>query len=533
MKICILFSIFIVPFLLFAEEDSSKINKNKLTAIPIPDVDGVPSYKSVKEEEKKDKNQIKNSKTSEDIGLEEYYISNVRALPISEGFANRPKNLENEKLLIVGRIQFRGLSGQKESSFNNGKTDYNSVDWNFRRVRFGFIYEGNKWWGMLAQIAVEKAVIAPYITTKRNPVTGSLEEVELNKAEGQLYQANMWFHLPFMDSMLFLGQIRLPFLREWSSAATMLTPERSYTHSTLPQFDLGAQYVFYPLSLLSSKYKKYVLARFSASNGSGGSGQGVGYKTGLTETKSGSNPLLVSPAYNWRLTYDPFGGFIRDGYDIGWHEGEEIFQSNQRLSIGIGGTYIRELQVISSYDPYVRGVSNQKFLALQKTPTGGEITPSGTNYLVDNTETTPSRRRMDLKGSTLDFTYTINGYYASGAYTRFTGQASNNTESYYGTIGYAIPYKDMHWMPTYRYEVIEGDFNRNNRRDNTDLLRSHWIGLNFFAERHLMKFQLFYRIEEDRLGFNPITRESRDVNNNKFYFQVQMVFWSGALKMED
>lgn len=525
-------SLFLIPFILLSQETEKPKKKSPLV-IPIPDVEGVPVKKSSEEEIKKETQTLPALDKSDEVGIEEYYFSNVRALPISEGFANRPKDLDKEQLLIVGRVQLRGMSGQTESTFNNGSRDYNAVDWNFRRVRFGFIYEGDKWWGMLAQIAVEKAVSAPYLTTRTNPLTGDVEEVELNKANGQLYQGNIWFHLPFMDSMLFLGQIRLPFLREWSSAATMITPERSYTHNTLPQFDLGAQYVFHPLKLISSKYKKHVLARVSVSNGSGGSGQGVGYKTGLTETKSGNKPLLVSPSYNWRLTYDPFGGFIRDGYDVGWHEGEEIFQSNQRLSLGLGGTYIPELQAIGSYDPYARGVSPVKFLNLQKNPTGGEVSQAGPNYLVDNTETTPGRRRMDLKGSTVDFTYTMNGYYASGAYTRFTGEASNNTESYYMTLGYVIPIGDMHLMPTYRYEVIEGDFNRNGRRDPTDLLRSHWLGLNLFAERHLMKFQLFYQLENDQFGVDPVTNQTRDLNNNKIYFQVQMVFWSGALKMED
>lgn len=522
----------IFPIVLYSQDSKQSPNKKEQVFIPIPDVEGVPAV-PIEDEGKDDKSKELTLDEKEDIGLEEYYISNVRALPISEGFANRPKDLKNEKLLIVGRVQLRGMAGQTESSFNNGKSDYNSLDWNFRRIRFGFIYEGNKWWGMLAQIAMEKSLIAPYITTKTDPLTGNVEEVKLNKAQGTIYQANMWFHLPFLDSMIFLGQIRLPFLREWSSAATMLTPERSYTNSTLQQFDLGAQYVFHPLSAFSEKYKKHLLARMSVSNGSGGSGAGVGYKNALTETKSGGQPLLISPAYHWRLTFNPFGGFIRDGYDVGWHEGEEIFQSNQRLSIGIGGAFTRELQVISSYNPYTRGVPDQRFLTLQTTPSGGQKTTSGSDLTVDNSKTTPYRNSLDLRANTIDFTYTINKYYASGAYTKFSGESSNNTESYNATLGYVIPIKDMHLMPAYRYEAIEGDFNRNGRRDPTDMLKSHWIGMNFFAERHLMKFQFFYQIENDRFGLNPITNQPRDMNNNKFYFQVQMVFWSGALKMEE
>ncbi|WCL49269.1 hypothetical protein [Leptospira sp. GIMC2001] len=527
MKIAVIAVIFFYNISIFADSQDNKPKKNQV--YKIPDVEGFP-LSDIKEPNKQEKDIVAEEPTEE---IEKFYISNVRALPISEGFANRPKELEKEKLLIAGRIQFRGMSGQRESSFNNGSSDYNAVDWNFRRLRFGFIYEGNKWWGMLAQIAMEKQSVGPYISSKTNPITGAVEQVEINKSQGSIYQANLWFHIPVMESMLFLGQIRLPFLREWSSAANLLTPERSYANSTLPQFDLGAQYVFHPLSLFSDKYKNHLLVRGSITNGTGASSESVGYKSGLTETRGGSRPLLISPAYHWRVTYDPFGGFIRDGYDVGWHEGEEIFQSNQRLSIGIGGMHMNELKVMSSYEPFTRGVSNQTFLTNQSSESGGLVRQDLPDYNVDNTITTPSRKQFDLQALTYDFTYTVNGYYASGAYTRFRGQASNDTETYNYTLGYVIPIKSMYLMPTYRYEVIEGDFNRNGRRDNTDILRSHWLGVNLFAERHLMKFQFFYQIENDRYGYDPISNQSRDMDNNKFYFQVQMIFWSGAVKMED
>jgi hypothetical protein len=521
--------IFLSVTSVFSQEVSKKPKLRE--PIAIPDVEGV----SIIKEEKKEK-EIETLTTLEDeeeSTIEKHRFFNVRSLPLAEGFANRPKDLTNERLLILGRVQLRGLSGQTESAYNNGNSDYNAMDWNFRRVRLGFMYEGGSWWGMQMHLRVEDAINRPYITTQTDPVTGNVEQVNLRDNRGILQQANMWFHVPYMDSMLVLGMFRLPFLREWNTAANMMAPERSFAHSTLHQFDIGAQYVFHPLSLVSNKYKNHVLARVSMTNGAGAGHEGTGRRIALNETRGGTQPHLVSPMYHWRVTYDPFGGFIRDGYDIGWHEGEEIFQSNQRLSIGMGGAHTRELQTISSYDPLTRGVPSQSFLTVQSTPSGGRYSPNGPNYLVDNTETTPGRREMGINAFTYDFTYTIDGYYASAAYTRFTGAASNDVENYNYTLGYVFKFKNVHIMPAFRSDVIEGDFNRNGRRDPTDILRSNWIGFNVFADRHLMKFQVFYQITKDRFGLDPVSNQTRDMDNNLFYFQAQMTFWSGTLKMED
>lgn len=520
----ILLILFILPlfYLLFA-------NETPKVPLKIPDIEGIPIDKKPTDV----KNEKLDISMEEESAIERHRFFNVRSLPLAEGFANRPSELANERLLILGRVQLRGVSGQKESIFNNGKSDYNAVDWNFRRVRLGFMYEGGSWWGMQMHLRIEDAINRPYITTQTDPNTGYVERVNLRDNRGILQQANMWFHIPYMDSMIVLGMFRLPWLREWNTAANMLTPERSYAHSTLHQFDIGAQYIFHPLGLIAKKYKKHILVRMSATNGAGAGHEGTGRRIALNETRSGTQPNLISPMYHWRITYQPFGGFIRDGYDVGWHEGEEIFQPNQRLSIGIGGAHTRELQTIATFDPNTRGVPSLSFLNLQTTPSGGRFNPIAPELFPDNTETTPFRREMSIHGFTYDFTYTINGYYASAAYTRFQGPASNDVRAYNYTIGYVIPFMGIHIMPTYRYDAIEGDFNRNGRRDPTDMLRSHWIGVNVFGDRHLMKFQLFYQIQRDKFGINPITNGYRDMDNNLVYFQVQMTFWSGHLKMED
>lgn len=395
------------------------------------------------------------------------------------------------------------------------------------------MYEGGSWWGMQMHLRVEDSINRPYITTQTNPDTGAVERVNLRDNRGILQQANMWFNLPYMDGMLVLGMFRLPFLREWNTAANMMAPERTFAHNTLHQFDLGAQLIFHPLGALGNKYKKLVLVRMSSTNGAGAGHEGTGRRAALTERRGGSQEVFLSPAYHWRVTFNPFGGFIRDGYDIGWHEGEEIFQSNQRLSIGMGGAHTRELALNAPYDPLTQGVSSINFLTPQTSPSGGAYSPNGPNFLVDNTVTTPGRRELGISAHTYDFTYTINGYYASGAYTRFRGSASNDTEAYNYTVGYVFPYKSIHIMPVFRYDVIEGDFNRNGRRDPTDILRSYWAGVNVFADRHLMKFQLFYQIAQDKFGTNAYTNAARDMDNNMIWFQVQMTFWSGTLKMVD
>jgi hypothetical protein len=499
--------------------------------IEIPDVPGVSPVR--KQETKDSTKQAEPVSLVDDSDIEKHRFFNVRYLPLAEGFANRPKNLEHERLLILGRVQLRGMSGQTESAFNNGKSDYNAVDWNFRRVRLGFMYEGDSWWGMQMHLRIEDAINRPYITTQTNPTTGAVERVNLRDNRGILQQANMWFNIPYMDSMLVLGMFRLPFLREWNTAANMLTPERSFAHSTLHQFDIGAQYIFHPLSLWSKKYKRHLMVRVSGTNGAGAGHEGTGRRIALAETRGGTQPLLVSPAYHWRITYNPFGGFIRDGYDVGWHEGEEIFQSNQRLSLGIGGAHMRELALTAAYDPQTRGVPTQSFLTPQTTPSGGAFNPAGPNFNVDNTETTPGRPELGVTAMTYDFTYTIKGYYVSAAYTRFKGSAANDVSTYNYTLGYIFPIKSFHVMPVFRSDVIEGDFNRNGVRDETDILRNYWVGVNVFADRHLMKFQFFYQIAQDKFGTNPYTNRGRDMDNNLFYFQVQMTFWSGTLKMDD
>ncbi|MCC5813580.1 MAG: hypothetical protein JJT78_02385 [Leptospira sp.] len=529
-------------FLIFIVFHTSLLSQEKKTATPIgpqpisiPDTEGITTIRESEKESSKDtEERIKEIAEEEAKGLERHRFFHVRYLPLAEGFANRPKELENERLLILGRVQARGIAGQTESNYNNGNRDFNSMDWHFRRVRLGFMYEGGTWWGMQMHIRLEDQINQPYITTTTDPVTGNVEQVRLNDSRGALQQANVWFNLPYMDGMVMLGMFRLPWLREWNTAANMMTPERTFAHTTIHQFDLGTQFIFHPLKEWKPKYKRHLLFRGSITNGAGAGHEGFGRRQALSDTRSGTRPFLASPAYHWRLIWNPFGGFIRDGYDVGWHEGEEVFQPNQRLSIGVGGAHVRELALNANYDALSSGVPGQNFTTVQNRPTGGTFDSNNMpNYMVDNTETTPSRRELGINAFTYDFTYTINGYYASGAYTRFGGGAGNDIENYNLTLGYVIPIKKIHIMPVYRYDVIEGDFDRNGRRDPTDILRNHWLGVNIFGDRHLMKFQLFYQIAQDKFGTNPYTNQYRDLDNNLVWFQVQMTFWSGTLKMDD
>lgn len=169
-------SIFFPFAFIFPQEQKPKTTEQR-TPISIPDVEGV---SIIKENEKdKEKEVLSTLDEDEDSGIERHRFFNVRYLPLAEGFANRPKDLENERLLILGRVQLRGLSGQTESAFNNGNSDYNAMDWNFRRVRLGFMYEGGSWWGMQMHLRVEDGINRPYITTQTDPVTGNVERVNL------------------------------------------------------------------------------------------------------------------------------------------------------------------------------------------------------------------------------------------------------------------------------------------------------------------------------------------------------------------
>lgn len=85
-------------------------------------------------------------------------------------FRHRPENLNEEKLVIAARTQFRGVSGDRNSPFS-GNEDFHTADANFRRLRLGFFYQGAKWWGFATQLRLENAINSQFLRVTKNKTT--------------------------------------------------------------------------------------------------------------------------------------------------------------------------------------------------------------------------------------------------------------------------------------------------------------------------------------------------------------------------
>lgn len=440
-------------------------------------------------------------------------------------------NPKKEKLTIVGRVQFRGVSGQIDSSFNNGHRDFNSVDWNFRRVRFGFNYDGASWWGVVVQLRVEDAINRPYVTVRRDPVTNQLTDVQINDNRGILQEANIHLQSSSLFSRITFGQSTVPFFREFhgASSANLINVERSMMTQSMGQFDLGVKYGFKPLGFFDKLKENHLVIEVGIYNGRGSGLDGMGRRQVLTDDMNSSRPILISPMYAARAQWNVFGGLKDDsGKDIGWREGDEIFQKEAKLSLGIAHLYTKEFTQINRLDPNIRDYPTWTIFTPQTTPSGGNTW----NVLNNNTQTSPYRRNFDLHATTVDATFTWNGYYLNSAFVKTAGLASNSMESYQGTFGYNFSINEYFLMPVIRADYIQADSNRNNRIDDFERIRNYWAGLVFFGDRHLLKMQLFYSRMGDRLGFDPSTGNRMDARNDLVIFQLQGTFWTGPSSTE-
>ena len=175
-----------------------------------------------------------------------------------------------------------------------------------------------------------------------------------------------------------------------------------------------------------------------------GNGKGAGgdYGTGRRQDLTTANrwgTVLISPTYYARAQYNVFGGLKRevDGKEVNWQEGEEVFQKEMKWSIGAGYMQTANFQPNTLAVPeYMPGTTNAFNLlnGQQSNPDRGSttnvivnnITMSVPNYNVQNNVTTPGRPSFGLVGHTYDTTFTFQGAYITGAYTKYTGAASNN-----------------------------------------------------------------------------------------------------------
>ena len=119
----------------------------------------------------------------------------------------------NKKLAVLGRIQFRGMSGSADSPVNNGHRDFNSVDWAFRRLRLGAKYESDLW-GALVVIRGENLLNRVGLsqststinytdpTTGNNTSTTVVTNTSLDNNRGYIHEAVGFMKIPFIVSLV-------------------------------------------------------------------------------------------------------------------------------------------------------------------------------------------------------------------------------------------------------------------------------------------------------------------------------------------
>ncbi|EPG67234.1 hypothetical protein [Leptospira wolffii] len=448
---------------------------------------------------------------------------------------NRPDEPQKERLTITGRVQFRGISAQTGSNYNNGNGDFNSVDWNFRRLRLGVQYQGGSWWGMALNLRGENMLNAPYITQSKN-TTGEVTNVSLKEGRGYIQEAFLYVNIPIMGARVSFGQLPTQFHREYlMSSANFIALERSYMTNAYPQFDMGVNLRLSPLKdFFEGKYEKYLTVDLMAGNGHGAGGDyGTGRRQDLTVAGRPNQPVLNSPLYFARVQWNVLGGLVKEnGSNVGWQEGEEIFQKDLKISLGAAAMQTKNVSFSSgpastlAVDGAIpRGAPTQYLLTTQTTADNSTYDCAVPSY-----QTSYCQKNLDLRGYTYDGTMSWNGFYLSGAYTAYSGAASNSLSGWQATVGYNIQVFDKYWiMPVFRYDFLKGDFNRNGKIEDTDLKKYYWVGLNLFGDKHLFKAQLFYQIPVLKYGVDPVTREHETVNNQTVYFQLQATFWTGVV----
>jgi hypothetical protein len=484
----------------------------------------------------------------------------ITTLP--DGFAHRPDDTKKEKITVYGRMQFRGVSGSAESPYSNGHGDFNALDWNFRRLRLGTMYE-NDWWGMNIQFRMENMANRPNTaTTTTNVVTGVsnnngvitttttpvVNTVRMSDNRGYVHEAIIYAKHPYAGLRLTFGQMNTQFTREYlQSSANFITLERSIITNAIPQFDLGVMVSALPLKELGHKWERYLQVSLMVGNGKGAGGDyGTGRRQDLT-TANRWGTVLISPTYYARAQYNVFGGLKRevDGKEVNWQEGEEVFQKEMKWSIGAGYMQTANFQPNTLAVPeYMPGTTNAFNLlnGQQSNPDRGSttnvivnnITMSVPNYNVQNNVTTPGRPSFGLVGHTYDTTFTLQGAYITGAYTKYTGAASNNLHAWHTTIGYNIPIMEKYYiMPVLKYEEIAGDFHRDgNSHNQNDILRVYWAGVNLFGDKHHFKAQLFYQVLGNKFDVNPNTGNYTAIDDRRIYLQLQGNFWTGTVSPE-
>jgi hypothetical protein len=423
---------------------------------------------------------------------------------------------KKDKLFIIGRIQMRAMSGQSDTAWSTGNGDYNLVDFNFRRLRFGAIYEGDKHWGMIVNVRLENALNKTYLTS-----SGTKEVLHDNR--GMIQEANAWYKFDFLGTRLVLGMVNVPFNREFlTSSSNLINVERAMATNAVQQFDNGFRIDFHPLgTLIGKKYENNLELSGMIGTGHGGAGDyGYGRRVD-TQELHGAASGPASPFFYGRAQYNVFGGAAADKP---WKEGDEVFQKDLKISVGAGFMGTQESKITTGNLPEFQATSVSMPLT----------TASGSN----NCAALASGTNCSMFGQTYDLTATYAHLYVNGMYQYYGGPAGQNLSGYTVTTGYNIPvYGESYLMPVVRFDFMKGDFGNSTGHTNTTGMSSDpanqfnqlWVGLNLFHSKHDFKLQLYYRVLGNNYkGYDAAGSALGGYSQNMFIFQAQANFKTGV-----
>ncbi|MDH4262805.1 MAG: OprO/OprP family phosphate-selective porin [Spirochaetia bacterium] len=404
----------------------------------------------------------------------------VKADAVDKKDTNTTEKKDDSSFEVKALIQVRAVSGQANSGFATplapGQTysntttqnDFQSVDFNFRRLRLAADYQINKMVGAVLDLKGENLIGQPTAATTKI---------------GGIQEAIVWFKPGFLGTTIKAGQFKLPFSRELASSSTNhIFAESSYVTSLIQENDIGLYLMTQPLELMGNNWGKKLDIMLSLTNGDGAADVGNGAK----KAEFNGNPGTLAKMLNWRVQINPFGGPEKDGKEMSWKDGEEIFSDKMLLSLGAAGAY-------TSWE------------GQQGKPLGTDAFSSG----------------KPLHAHTFDATFFGYGIYLNGEYTFTSGNNVVAYQTYQASLGYNLKLGSMYLMPVVRYDYQQSDANKNSVIDDSEKQSSLWIGADLFAIKHNLKFQAFYNILNNAASSKDATKA---LGKNVIYFQIQSAF---------
>lgn len=242
-----------------------------------------------------------------------------------------------------------------------------------------------------------------------------------------------------------------------------------------------------------------------------------------------------------RIQYNALGGISRGSREIGWQDGEEIFQNDLKLSFGAAIMGTKEMKITNPMPVEYSARLNDNVGSIPLSmATGSAGAGTGSCQVSGGVAQT-----CNLIAHTYDVVATWKGMYFSAAFFYYGGAAGQNITSYNAMIGYNLPLGiSTYVMPVIRYDYMQGNFNNSGTygtssayHTNTSGLASDpanqmtvwWLGVNLLADKHLFKLQLFYQINQNSWkGYDNSGTSLGGYAQNMVIFQAQGTFWTGA-----